>query len=86
MPQARYKFIRDSSGVAGISSNQRPSTDAINAVNAWAHAAQGRSFNEVSDDDETFVADLTWNDADDEAGPSLDDQCVRLGVKRVFVR
>jgi hypothetical protein len=85
MPTARYKFVRDTSSALGLHSNQRPSTNAVNALLAWSQAVAGRSYTEVSDDDESLVAALTWNDADEDAGPSLEDACQRFGVERSYV-
>lgn len=85
MPSARYRFVRDNNNVAGKMSSQRPSTDAINALGTWAHALPGRSFAEVWDDDESVVADLTWNSADQDAGPSLESACIRVGIERAHV-
>jgi hypothetical protein len=82
MKTARYKFVRHTRNAAGLMSNQRPSTNAINALNAWMHAGAGRSFAEILDDHDSLVADLTWSDADVEAGPSLEGACLRVGVER----
>ncbi len=85
MPKARYRFVRLQKTVAGWASNQRPSTDAINALLAWSQSVPGRSYVEVADDDASLIADLAWDERDTEAGAALEDACSRVGVVRSHV-
>lgn len=84
VPTTRYKFARDSS-MEGFLSSNRPSTDALNAVNTWKTGASGRSYAVEVDKDDLLVLDLTWGDTDNLAGADLDGACRRCGVGRSHV-
>ncbi len=85
MPTARYKFVRDV-GVEGFLSRNRPSTDALSAVSHWSSGATGRSHVVQVDEDDRLIADLTWSEADQTAGPDLDNLCRGVGVVRSHVQ
>lgn len=86
MPSGRYKFVRKNSSVEGFVSRNRPSTDALNAVNIWSNAQPQRSFTILVDEDEQLVADLTWSETDSSVGPSLDSACDKFGIERSYVQ
>lgn len=84
MPKARIKFSRDERSMRGFMSKNRPSTDALGALDKWRHAAPGRKYREVidSDTDDTIDADLEWDAGDGQAGGDLDAACQSFGVAR----
>jgi hypothetical protein len=86
MPSGRYKFVRKNNSVEGFVSRNRPSTDALGAVTIWSNAHPQRSFNILIDEDEQFVADLTWSESDPSAGASLDNACDKFGIERSYVK
>lgn len=81
MPKARYRFSRSDS-IKGFLSKNRPSTDALGALAVWQDGHADRDFSKHIDEDEQLVAELSWNESDDSAGPSLDDACSKFGVAR----
>ncbi len=88
MLSAVYQFNRSKDG-SGFLSQNRPSTDALNALEGWTEGGagkQGRSYEVVNDEDEFLVAKLSWNEADIEAGPDLDAQCRDSGIEKKFQR
>jgi hypothetical protein len=85
MPTARYKFSRDTTSMKGFQSGNRASTDAINALSEWSNAVVSRSYEVQFEEDETLVADITWNETGSTAGKNLDDLCCRFGVTRSHV-
>lgn len=84
MPIASYRLVR-SNNVEGFLSSNRPSTDALNALNVWANTQSDRSYTVRVDEDELLVIELNWNDADASAGSDLDKACHRFGVDRSHV-
>jgi len=86
MPKGCYKFVRKNNSVEGFVSRNRPSTDALNAVNIWSNAQAQRNFSILIDEDEQLVADLTWGETDPSAGPSLDEACDKFGIERSYVQ
>lgn len=86
MPSGRYKFVRKSNSIEGFVSRNRPSTDALKAVNIWSNVQPQRSFTILVDEDEQLLADLSWSEIDTSAGPSLDDACDKFGVERSYVQ
>jgi hypothetical protein len=84
MPTARYKFFRDTKSMRGLQSGNRASTDAISALSDWSNAIC-RSYEVQLEEDETLVADIMWSEADDAAGPNLDDFCRNFGVIRSYI-
>lgn len=79
---AKYRFERISNSLAGFGSKNRPSTDAIGALQRWRAINIERSFTILVDEDEFIEAELTWDDADTSAGALLDDFCFKKGVER----
>lgn len=90
MPTANYRFLRGSDTNEGklsaFFSQNRVSTDALNALEGWSSAAPYRHHKIVEDSDDELIATLTWGDSDHQAGPSLEMHCARVGVLREFVR
>lgn len=82
MQTAMYRFIRRSS-ISGFLSQNRPSTDAIKALEQCS-SRLGRNYEVLVDEDDVLVARLSWEDGDREAGPDLDRQCSEVGVNRAF--
>jgi hypothetical protein len=82
MPKARYVFRRDKQNPKGITRAQQPATDATSALSHWSGQADGRSYEEVTEDDLSLTAELSWSDGDRRAGVDLDRMCDRFGVER----
>ena len=78
-----WKFEHD--GILGFMSDQRASTDAINALNKWASGDGRRSYEIVSgeDSDDLLVAKLTTDSNDSRSGIDLDAACEKLKRTRV---
>lgn len=84
MPIASYRLVRSNS-IEGFRSSNRPSTDALNALNDWADTQSDRSYTVRVIEDELLEIELSWSDADASAGPDLDKACHRFGVGRSHV-
>lgn len=84
MTNGVYRFVRCHSSVEGFISSNRPSTDAIKAIDAWANAKSERSYVVVQDEDEFLVSQLTWGLSDSCAGGDLDEISHKCGVKYSF--
>ena len=84
MPTGRYWFTR-SSGINGFFSNNRASTDALNALSEWSSKQTRRSYEELKDEDETLLARLSWSESDIDAGQDLDNACLSCGVEHSYV-
>ncbi|MDZ7863404.1 hypothetical protein [Acidovorax sp.] len=77
---AIYSFTRDER-VPGVWQN-RASTDAVGVVLNWA-ASPGRTYQTMLDQDDCFVAFLSWDDAGtQEAADDLDARLSKKGLKR----
>ena len=81
---AEYRFNR-CNNISGILSKNRPSTDALSALQRWTNSKKGRSYKIRTDEDEHLIAQLSWENNDSNAGPNLDDECTKSGVERHFV-
>lgn len=70
-----WSFEHD--GILGFMSDQRASTDAINALSKWASGDRRRSCEIVSgeDSDDLLVAKLTTDSDDSRSGDDLDAAC-----------
>lgn len=84
MHKARYSFKR-SDNIAGSMSFNRPSTDAIKALEEWTFKPD-RSYYIREENDDKLVADLTFKDSDEDAGPELDNACEKHGLERTFLQ
>jgi hypothetical protein len=80
---SNWRFER-AEGVAGFMRTQRVSTDALNALHAWAALDTRRSFTvlEGYEADDFMAAALTTALADANAGVSLDRLSFEHGVSR----
>lgn len=85
MTTAQYKFER-ASGASGFLSENRASTDALNALGEWQEADSERGVETVIDEDETLVANLSWRESDKSAAHDLDRACQNHGVMRSHVK
>ena len=85
MPNGQYEFTRDSTNINGLTSANRASTDAINALELWRGASPGREYEVRQDTDVKLVAYLSWNEGDENAGANLDWQSRKFGLSREFV-
>lgn len=68
-----------------MQSTNQPSTDATSALSHWRGKADGRSYQEVADDDVSLTVQLSWSDDDTRAGTDLDAMCDEFGVERKAV-
>lgn len=78
-----WNFEHD--GILGCMSDQRASTDAINALNKWASGDRRRSYEIVSGEnsEDLLVAKLTTDSDDSRSGDDLDTACEKLKRTRV---
>lgn len=83
MPSAKYRFKR-SNNISGFQSQNRPSTDTLNALQRWLEGNNERSCEIKTDEDELLIAQLSWKEGDTGAGPDLDASCSQFGVERNF--
>jgi len=81
MPLAEYRFVRNRN-VSGFLSENRPSTDALNALERWHTGNNGRSYDIKHDEDEFLIAQLFWQEGDADACSDLDTACCQSGVVR----
>lgn len=86
MPTARYKFVRAEKSMQGFHSSNRPSTDALQALQIWANGSAGRSYAVQDDTDDALVAELSWSDTDRAAEADLDNCSRDSGVDRTHVQ
>ena len=90
MPTAVYRFTRGSDAKEGklsaFFSQNRASTDALDALGKWCFDATNPYNETVIDSDDKLVATLTWSVSDNQAGPLLKINCERAGVTREFVK
>ena len=78
-----YLFTRDERSVDGFMSSNEAATDAAGVVLNWEAAAPGRSFQTMLDQDEFYIARLSYDDErEQEAADDLDDRCSKKGLKR----
>ena len=84
MPIGHYSFVRSNSSIKGFLSPNRPSTDAISALENWSNNQSQRSYTVLVDEDERLVAELSWNESDASAGSDLEEACRRFGVDRSY--
>ena len=84
MHKAWYTFTR-SDGVAGFSSTNRASSDALNALEQWKSSGSGRTYKKVEDLDESLTAELSFNESDTSSGLDLEAISEKLGVERTYV-
>lgn len=68
-----YRFKRNN--ISGFMSHNRASTDAIKALEQWCNVHEGRKYKVMVDEDAFIIAQLFWNDKDNEAGPDLIATC-----------
>lgn len=85
MAKAKYVFCRNDKCPGGFLSTNQLSTDAINALSCWCREADGRSYQEVAEDEVSLTAQLSWSDDDTRAGSDLDTMCDRFGVERDYL-
>lgn len=83
MAEAKYTFIRKTDHPSGFLSANRPSTDAVSALSHWSGESDGRSYEEIADDDMALIARLYWHEQDVRAGTDLNALCDQFGVRRV---
>lgn len=57
MPSAEYRFNKSKS-ISGFLSQNRSSTDALNALQRWSGGEKGRSFKIKTDEVELLIAQL----------------------------
>jgi nitrite reductase/ring-hydroxylating ferredoxin subunit len=81
--QAKYKFSR-SETPNGLLSKNHTAADAIKALQAWCNYP-GRSFEQLSAEDEALVAELHFNKFDTFAGLHLEDECADCGVYKTYL-
>lgn len=81
----RYRFTRAVDSPSGFLSQNRPSTDAINALERWKAAGHRRKFEVKIDEEEELVAVLSFDTTDMDAGGQLDAACYDCGVSRHFI-
>ncbi len=81
MPLAKYRFKR-SEDISGFLSQNRPSTDALKALKLWSGDEKGRSYKIKIDGDEFLIAQLSWEEGDEKAGPDLNARCQGNDVER----
>ena len=84
MNRARYSFQR-ADGIIALAGGKTASTDALKALGTWRRMGKNRSYETHSDEDDELVADLSFGEGDDAAGPELDDACDEFGVQQTFV-
>jgi hypothetical protein len=82
MISARYEFKRQENSVNGFASQQRASTDAINALEKWLNLKPQRTYKVFKEKDEELIADLTWPKSDTSAGLDLENMTNSCGVER----
>ena len=83
MPKGIYRF-EAATLPARLLSQNRPSTDALNAISKWAGNGKAREFGVLTDNDEFIRALLAWDDRDTISGEQLERYCAGYGVKKVF--
>lgn len=82
---AIYLFERDERSPVGFMSPNEAATDAAGVVLNWA-SVEGRSFQALLDQNEIYVAYLTYDgDRQQEAADDLDQRCVEKGLTRVGI-
>lgn len=81
---ACYSFVRRNS-VEGDMSSNRSSTDATRALNDWLDSQPERTYKVQLDNHKSFVAELSWSEADDSAESDLNGACHRFGVDRSYL-
>lgn len=77
-----WEFRRDPRSMTGFMSTNRPSTDALNALEAWCTRGGHRKYVVKSENDDLLVAMLSTISADLEVGGDLDKECSRWGLIR----
>lgn len=79
-----WEFSRDTNSTTGFMSTNRPSTDALSALESWRVSDGGRTYNVLTDNDDKLVVELyvELNDWDLKAGKDLDRECRKCGVVR----
>lgn len=82
MTPATYRLTRDRRSPTGFLSSQRPSTNAMNAIEKWRVAGSGRSYVVVDDQDDYLVAKLTLVSVDIDEFNAL---CAQVCVKHEVV-
>lgn len=81
--QATYKFSRSES-LNGLLSKNPTSKDALNALQAWCNYP-GRSFEQLRDESENFIARLVFNKHDTFASLHLESECAECGVYKTYL-
>lgn len=81
----RYRFTRAATSLSGFFSQNRSTTDALNALGRWRAAGQGRDFDIANDDDDVLIVVLRFDRMDKTAGGQLDTFCEEFGVSREFL-
>lgn len=81
MKSGKYRFTR-ATGLPGFMSQNRPSTDALNALSSWTAGDPGRSFEVHRDEDESLSATLTFSANDKSAGDDIGLACQNVGIIR----
>lgn len=77
-----YHFTRDERSITGFMSTADAASAADAVVRNWAEVA-GRSFQTMVDDEDTYIAHLTYDDEQDpEPGADLDQRCRDKGLIR----
>lgn len=90
MSKAVYRFARGAETSEGklsvFFSRNGAGTDALNALEKWRSDAPDRAYKTIEDADDKLIAMLTWADSDQNAGPSLEMHCERVGITREFLK
>ncbi len=85
MYKTTYRFDRDLNSPAGIVSSNRPSTDALCALERWRNSSY-RDYKVLDDTDDFLVAQLSFDQNDERAAADLETESEISGIERQFVR
>ena len=77
---ANCKFTRIINWVPG--SNNRASTDAINALEQWKASVSSREYKILQDDDEFIIANIEFSSSDRNAGDDMASACRQYSIHR----
>ena len=83
---ARYEFQRQKNSVNGFASQNRASTDAMNALEKWLNLKPQRTYKVFEEKDEELIADLTWQKSDTSAGLDLENMANNCGLERIYIQ
>jgi hypothetical protein len=78
----RYRFTRANNSAGGFLSRNRPSTDALGALQHWIGGAAGRDYTKLAEEDDYIDVEVTCNASDGDAGPQLEAESEKRGVER----